>query len=103
MRRRLEEEEHFKPWITGSIPAAPPDAGGPYTVQVTALRDVEAAEQVVGRLIAKGYPAYLHPPAPGDAEAMHRVRVGRYSDRSRAEQVRRRLEEEGHFKPWVTR
>ena len=86
-----------------SVPAAAPDAVGPYTVQVTALQAAEAAEQVVGRLIAKGFPAYLHPPAPDAAVAMYRVRVGRYADRSRAEQVRRRLEQEEHFKPWITR
>lgn len=86
-----------------SVPAAAPDAAGPYTVQVTALQAAEAAEQVVGRLIAKGFPAYLHPPAPDAAVAMYRVRVGRYADRRRAEQVRRRLEQEEHFKPWITR
>ena len=86
-----------------SVAAAAPDAVGPYTVQVTALQAAEAAEQVVGRLIAKGFPAYLHPPAPDAAVAMYRVRVGRYADRSRAEQVRRRLEQEEHFKPWITR
>ena len=86
-----------------SVPAPPLAAGGPYTVQVTALQAADAAEQVVGRLIAKGFPAYVHPPAPDDAVAMYRVRVGRYADRRLAEQVRRRLEQEEHFKPWITR
>ncbi len=82
---------------------APPSVGSAYTVQVAALQDPDAAEQVVGRLIAKGFPAYVRTPAPDDAVALYRVRVGRYTVYSQAEQIRLRLEREEHFKPWITR
>lgn len=82
---------------------APPSSGSAFTVQVTALQAAEAAEQVVGRLIAKGFPAYVRPPAPGDAIAVYRVRVGRYTDYSQADRIRLRLEQEEQFKPWITR
>lgn len=82
---------------------AAPSSGSAFTVQVTALQAAEAAEQVVGRLIAKGFPAYVRPPAPGDAIAVYRVRVGRYTDYSQADRIRLRLEQEEQFKPWITR
>ena len=84
-------------------PAAPPSAGSAYTVQVAALQAPDAAEQVVGRLIAKGFPAYVRAPRPDEAVALYRVRVGRYTAYGQAEQIRLRLEREEHFKPWITR
>ena len=84
-------------------PAAPPSAGSAYTVQVAALQAPDAAEQVVGRLIAKGFPAYVRAPRPDEAVALYRVRVGRYTVYGQAEQIRLRLEREEHFKPWITR
>ena len=82
---------------------APPSPGSAYTVQVAALQAPDAAEQVVGRLIAKGFPAYVLTPAPDDAVALYRVRVGRYTVYGQAEQIRLKLEREEHFKPWITR
>lgn len=84
-------------------PVSPLSSGSAFTVQVTALQAAEAAEQVVGRLIAKGFPAYVRPPTPGDAVAVYRVRVGRYTDYSQADRIRIRLEQEEQFKPWITR
>lgn len=84
-------------------PAAPPSVGSAYTVQVAALQAPDAAEQVVGRLIAKGFPAYVRAPRPDEAVALYRVRVGRYTVYGQAEQIRLRLEREEHFKPWITR
>ena len=84
-------------------PPAPPSAGSAYTVQVAALQAPDAAEQVVGRLIAKGFPAYVRAPRPDEAVALYRVRVGRYTVYGQAEQIRLRLEREEHFKPWITR
>ena len=82
-------------------PATP--IGDGYTVQVSALRAHDAAEEIAGRLIAKGYPAYVLDPAPDAPVAVYRVRVGRYSTHSEAELVRQRLEREEQFKPWITR
>lgn len=81
----------------------PPSVGSAYTVQVAALQAPDAAEQVVGRLIAKGFPAYVRAPRPDEAVALYRVRVGRYTVYGQAEQIRLRLEREEHFKPWITR
>ena len=85
-----------------SITPAMPMGDG-YTVQVAALRAHDAAEQIAGRLIAKGYPAYVLDPAPDAPVAVFRVRVGRYSEHSEAERIRQRLEREEQFKPWITR
>ena len=84
-------------------PISPEASGYAYTVQVAALRAVEAAERIAGRLIAKGYPAYVLEPTSNAPVAMYRVRVGQYSDHGDAEQVRWRLEREEKFKPWITR
>ncbi len=103
------EEPDPAPVVAGPPPelpvhvAPPPSVGSAYTVQVAALQAPDAAEQVVGRLIAKGFPAYVRAPAPDDAVALYRVRVGRYTVYSQAEQIRLRLEREEHFKPWITR
>jgi hypothetical protein len=84
-------------------PISPEASGYAYTVQVAALRAVEAAERIAGRLIAKGYPAYVLEPTANAPVAMYRVRVGQYPDHGDAEQVRWRLEREEKFKPWITR
>ena len=95
----------------GPAPAAAPVAAAPvsppesdsYTVQVAALRAPEAAEAFAGRLIAKGFPAYVVEPSPEGPVAMYRVRVGRYADHGEAEQVRQRLQQEEQLMPWITR
>jgi cell division septation protein DedD len=78
-------------------------SGYAYTVQVAALRALEAAERIAGRLIAKGYPAYVLEPTSNAPVAMYRVRVGQYPNHGDAEQVRQQLEREEKFKPWITR
>lgn len=72
-----------------------PTSGKPGTwfVQVIALQNRAEAANLVKRLIAKGYPAYIELPAAG-APAIYRVRVGRYKDRRDADQAARRLKEE---------
>lgn len=74
-----------------------------FSVQVTALRGRDEATQIVQRLVAKGYPAYVVDPAPGAPAAVFRVRVGRSLSRQEAESVLHRLETEEQFKPWITR
>jgi len=76
--------------------------GPAYTVQVAALRSPEAAEQVAGHLIAKGFPAYVLEPSPGAPASVYRVRVGQYAAHQEAEHIRQRLEREEDFKPWIT-
>ena len=83
--------------------AAPPAGARPgvWVVQLVALKDRGAANAVVQRLSAKGYPAFVVSPSPG-APSIYRVQVGRYNDRREAEQVARRLEKEEQFKPWIS-
>ena len=75
---------------------------GTWVLQVTALGNRGAANAMVRRLIAKGYPAFVFPPAPGTPQ-IFRVQVGKYSDRQEADQVARRLEKEEQFKPVIKR
>ena len=91
--------------LEASPPAAAEPVGEavPYTVQVAALRAADAAEEFAGRLLAKGYPAYVVEPALDGPVSMYRVRVGRYADHDEAERVRRRLEQEEQLTPWITR
>jgi len=81
--------------------SAPADDG--WVLQITALRDRDAAEALVKRLADKGYPAFLVDPVPGEPVALHRVRVGRYTDRAEAERIARQLEREEQFTPLIIR
>jgi cell division septation protein DedD len=72
-------------------------------VQVAALRGRPEADQIVQRLIEKGYDAYVVDPVPGAPAAVYRVRVGRSLARQDAEEMLRRLETQEQFKPWITR
>lgn len=96
------EARSGEPSPAASPPSAP-STGYAYTVQVAALRAHDAAEQVAGRLIAKGFPAYVLDPTPDAPVAVYRVRVGQYRDHGEAVQIRDRLESEEQFKPWITR
>lgn len=86
---------------TTAAPAARAPSG--WVVQIAALRDRGAADQIVKRLGAKGYPAFVVEPAGGAPALGFRVRVGPYSDRREAEKISRRLEREEQFKPFITR
>ena len=77
--------------------------GSGFTVQVTALRARETAQQIASSLRGKGFPAYVVDPAEDAPVALFRVRVGPYPDRSDAEHILQRLESEEQFKPWITR
>jgi DedD protein len=81
---------------------APPPANG-WMVQIAALRDRAAADAMVKRLSAKGYPTVVVEPAAGAPAASFRIRVGPYTDRAEAERVARRLEREEQFRPFITR
>jgi cell division septation protein DedD len=83
--------------------APPPGPEGGWVVQIAALRDRAAADAIVRRLTAKGYPTFMLETGPGTPAPGYRVRVGRYSDRRQAEQIARRLEREEQFRPFITR
>ena len=88
-------------------PASQPSAAGTqapetgsFVVQVHALKDRTAANSMVKRLAAKGYPAFLAPSAP--QASIYRVQVGRFKDRGEAQRVVERLKKEERFDPWIT-
>ena len=82
-----------------------PTSGKPgnWVVQVIATRDRAVANNVVKKLAAKGYPAFLVTPATGAAQPFYKVHVGRYDDRGEAEQVSTRIKKEEQFQSWITR
>jgi DedD protein len=86
-------------------PPAPRDVpstgrAGAWVVQVGAFGNADAARDVVKKLAAKGYPAFLVNPSAG-TPVIYRVRVGAYNTRSEADQTAKRLEKEDRFKPVV--
>lgn len=88
----------------------PAPSSGPYTpkagtwaVQVQALRDGDAAAQVVQRLRRKGYPAFLVAPTSGAPTQLFRIQIGRYGDRTEAQQVEARLKKEEQFDTFIVR
>jgi cell division septation protein DedD len=86
-----------------AVSAPPRGPAGGWVVQIAALRDRAAADAIVRRLTAKGYPTFMLEPAPGAPAPGYRVRVGRYGDRREAERIARRLEREEQFRPFITR
>ncbi len=73
----------------------------PFTVQVAAVRARGEADAIVGRLVARGYPAYVSTP-PAGGPTVFRVRVGQFRDRAEAQSMASRLETQERFKPWIT-
>jgi len=65
--------------------------GGRFTVQVAAFKDSSSADQLVGRLRAKGYPVYALRSDTPDGPALYRVRVGAFANRAAAEKVLKKL------------
>ena len=74
---------------------------GIWVIQIHVLRDRTAANGIVRRLIAKGYPAFLV--AAGPPTSSYKVQVGRYKDKDEAQKVIERLKKEEQFNPWITR
>ena len=74
--------------------AATPQAGrGEWSVQVTATKDVRAADAMVQRLKARGYQAYVQR-VQRSGETLYRVRVGKYPTLENANQIVTRLRRE---------
>lgn len=87
-----------------TLPGAP--VGGPsgpggevgtgFTVQVTASRNKQDAERLVGILKSSGYPVFLVTPEYAFADDnLFRVQVGPFATREDAEKVRAKLAKEG--------
>jgi len=72
---------------------ASPFASGVWSVQVTATREAQTADDMVRRLRSKGYDAYVVR-ARRQGSTFYRVRVGHYATMERASQMVSRLRRE---------
>ena len=95
----------------GPVPAAPAAAavpapavgdGRPWTVQVSSFRSRALADELLARLAAKGFEAYLVSVTTEEGRVRHRVRVGEYASRADAERVAAELRGERNLSPFVT-
>ena len=79
-------------WMVASSAIVALAQGGlvPYTVQVAALSDAEAAIELSGRLLRDGFPAYVVR-AEGAAGSVFRVRVAAFGDRASADRYARAM------------
>jgi cell division septation protein DedD len=84
-----------------AVPAAKPVLHH-HTIQVAALKDAEDAQQLLSRLLKKGYPAYRFSSKSSDGEKWHRVRVGSFQEKAAADALLYRLQREG-FQGYVLR
>jgi hypothetical protein len=75
-------------WLTATPGLA--QGGAPYTVQVAALSDSDAAIELSGVLLRSGFPSYVVR-AEGAAGAVFRVRVGAFGDRLSADRYARAM------------
>lgn len=96
-----EPEQKPEPKTEPQKPESKPAAGvptsgrpGTWFLQLSALRNQDAAADMVRELAAKGYPAYLQEP---QGDALYRVRIGRYRDRAEADRVAARLKRQENF------
>jgi cell division septation protein DedD len=82
--------------------ALPVATGGTFQVQVLATTEKEAADAMVARLKARGFPARL---TSGDfkGQQVFRVRVGGYPDEAAAQQVAHAIRQQEGLQTWVTR
>jgi hypothetical protein len=75
-------------WLAAA--AAVAQGGAPYTVQVAALSDSDAAIDLSGVLLRSGFPSYVVR-AEGAAGSVFRVRVGAFGDRPSADRYARAM------------
>jgi len=79
--------------LEGDYNQASPYAGSYFSVQVGCFGNKTNAEKLRGKLISKGYQAYILE-LPGDG--LYRVRVGKLSSRPEAGSLERRLKAAGY-------
>jgi cell division septation protein DedD len=77
-------------------------SGRAWTVQVSSFRSRALADELRGRLAAKGFDAYLVSLTTEDGRVRHRVRVGGFATRVEAERVAGELRGERDLNPFVT-
>lgn len=77
-------------------------AGGDLVVQVLSSSDQNAARELLERLRAADFRAFISPLADG-GETFYRVRVGPFEHRSDAERVEKELKRRFGLDTWITR
>jgi DedD protein len=77
-------------------------SGRAWTVQVSSFRSRALADELRGRLAAKGFDAYLVSLTTEDGRVRHRVRVGGFATRAEAERIAGELRTERNLNPFVT-
>jgi cell division septation protein DedD len=91
------------PKLAAAEPQLRDDASGrAWTVQVSSFRSRALADELRGRLAAKGFDAYLVSLTTEDGRVRHRVRVGGFATRAEAERVAGELRGERDLTPFVT-
>jgi septal ring-binding cell division protein DamX len=90
---------------TKEMPATPvsgklADMKGEYTVQVSAWRDKEIAQEIVKRLEDAGYPAFVED-RQYSGGLWYTVRVGRYASRKEAQSAVQNFAEELKSNYWI--
>jgi cell division septation protein DedD len=89
------------PWPLAAPMSATAD-GRLWTVQVSSFRSRALADELLARLSAKGFDAYLVSVTTDEGRVRHRVRVGGYASRAEAERVAGQLRSERNLSPFVT-
>jgi cell division septation protein DedD len=77
-------------------------SGGELTIQAASLRGSQDADVLVGKLKAKGYPAFKTVAKIPERGTWYRVRVGRFASEGEAAGLMKKLESEG-FDPLLVR
>jgi DedD protein len=98
-------EHRATPGETGGTRDGAEPAGGAgrvWTVQVSSFRSRALAEELRGRLAAKGFDAYLMSVTTEDGRVRHRVRVGGFTTRAEAEHAAGELRAERNVNPFAT-
>ncbi len=67
-----------------------------YVVQTLASPNLERARQMVHRLKAKGYDAFVNLPPKGSSNPIYRVQAGKFRNRENAQQLVNRLKKDGY-------
>lgn len=89
---------------TGTVAASTKlsEMKGEYTVQVSAWRTLETAQEMVTRLAGAGYPAYVEERSYKDGP-WYTVRIGRYPSRKEAQMAVENFAEELKARYWIDR
>ncbi len=77
-----------------------PNLQGGYTIQVAALRDLAAAEEMVAALQQEGFAAYSITQPDGQGQPWYRVRVGSFTSQKEARQAYQELSA-AHYTPMI--